>query len=163
MANVVYASAGLIDSFYAALSEVASERVYIEMIEPPPLEKVRGFQTSLIEKNGPVFYAVETGDTVVGWADIFPSENPRLKHRGSLGMGLVKSHRGQGLGTKLLSSALAKAKEFGLEKVELTVYTTNTAAIALYKKLGFEIEGHIKHYRKLDGVYFDCLAMGKFL
>ena len=78
-------------------------------------------------------------------------------------MGLLPEYRGQGLGSKLLASVLEHAKKFGLEKVELHVYTSNISAIALYKKFGFEEEGLIKKYRKLDGKYFDSLAMGKFL
>ena len=78
-------------------------------------------------------------------------------------MGLVPEFRGRGLGSKLLTKVLNHAKRFGLEKVELNVYTSNISAVALYKKFGFEQEGLIKKYRKLDGKYFDCLAMGKFL
>jgi hypothetical protein len=83
------------------LGEVASERIFIEMIEPPPREKVREFQSGLIEKNGPVFYAVD-GSRVVGWCDVFPESNPRQSHRGSLGMGLLPPYRGKGVGGRLL-------------------------------------------------------------
>lgn len=161
-AQIIYPAEKYFRSFYDALSVVASERIYIEMIEPPSLEKVSSFQSGLISKNAPVYYAI-SDDRVVGWADIFPGENPRQSHRGGLGMGLLPEFRGQGLGSKLLSAVLAHAKKFGLEKVELNVYTSNPAAIALYKKFGFEQEGLIKKYRKLDGQYFDCLVMGKFL
>lgn len=161
-AEIIYANANHFKSFHEALTVVARERVYIEMIEPPPLEKVMEFQSALIAKNGPAYYAVDNG-RVVGWCDIFPEENPRQNHRGSLGMGLLHEYRGQGLGSKLLNAVLAHSKIFGLEKVELHVYTSNTAAIRLYDKFGFEREGLIRKYRKLDGVYFDCLAMGKFL
>ena len=78
-------------------------------------------------------------------------------------MGLLPEYRGKGIGSQLLKAVLDHSKRFGLEKVELQVYTTNSSAIALYKKFGFEQEGIIKKYRKLDGEYFDCLAMGKFL
>lgn len=162
MVEIVYPVPSLFPSFYEALSEVAKEKVYIEMLVPPPLEKVVAFQTGLISQKGPVYYAVEEG-RVVGWCDIFPEENPRLSHRGRLGMGLRKGYRGQGLGTRLVETSLSHAKKFGLEKVELNVYTSNSAAVALYKKTGFEEEGLIKKYRKLDGIYFDCLVMGKFL
>jgi RimJ/RimL family protein N-acetyltransferase len=160
--QIIYPIETYFSSFHEALSRVANERVYIEMIEAPPLEKVSGFQRELIRKNGPVYYAID-GDRVVGWCDVFPEENQRLSHRGGLGMGLIPEYRGQGLGAKLLSSVLEHAKKFGLEKVELNVYTSNVSAIGLYKKFGFEEEGLIKRYRKLDGQYFDCLAMGKFL
>jgi RimJ/RimL family protein N-acetyltransferase len=160
--QVIYAKEDLIPSYHQCLDLVAKEKIYVEMTEAPPLEKVMGFQKALIAAGGPVFYAVQD-NSVVGWCDVFPEENPRLKHRGSLGMGLHPEFRGRGLGKKLLAATLDKAKEFGLEKVELHVYTTNLPAIALYKKLGFSEEGTIKKYRKLDGVYFDCLSMGKFL
>ena len=141
---------------------MAAERIYLEMVEAPPFEKVASHQRQLIEKNGPVFYALD-GDQVVGWCDIFPFNNPRLNHRGGLGMGLLPKYRGQGLGTKLVQATLKKAKEFGLEKVELEVYTSSPAAVALYRRLGFVDEGFVKNYRKLDGQYFDCFSMAIFL
>lgn len=159
---VAYATQSLIPSFHACLDAVAKERIYIEMVEAPPLEKVTGFQLDLISKNAPVFYAV-TSNQVVGWCDVFPEDNPRLKHRGGLGMGLLPQYRGKGLGSKLLDAVLKKSKEYGLEKIELNVYSTNTPAIALYRKFGFEDEGYIKKYRKIDGRYFDCFSMAKFL
>lgn len=160
--EIVYASQKFMASFHHALTQVANERVYLEMIEPPPLEQVIKYQTDLIAKNGPSFWAIDN-DRVVGWCDIFPNSNPRLSHRGGLGMGLLPEYRGQGIGARLLTAAIDHAKVFGLEKVELTVYTNNPAGIALYKKLGFEEEGMIRKYRKLDDKYFDGLLMAKFL
>ena len=161
MVQIVYANEKYFKSFHEALVSVAKERVYIEMLEPPRLQDVAAFQAGLIQKKGPTFYAVNENDQVVGWADIFPEDNPRQSHRGSLGMGIVSDYRGQGIGTRLLEAVLKQAKEFGLEKVELNVYTSNTYAIGLYKKLGFVEEGLIKKYRKLDGSYFDCMIMAK--
>ncbi len=162
MINVIYANEKYFPSFHEALSAVAKERIYIEMIEAPPLEKVASFQQELISKNGPVYYAL-SGDKVVGWCDVFPEENPRQNHRGGLGMGILPEFRGQGIGSQLLQKVIEHAKSFGLEKIELNVYSSNVSAIGLYKKFGFDQEGLIKKYRKLDGQYFDCLAMGKFL
>lgn len=161
-AEIIYPSEKFFASFHQALTSVASERVYLETITVPPLEEVSAFQGSLVAKNGPVYYAVHN-DRVVGWCDIFPRDNPRHAHRGELGMGIISEFRGQGLGGKLLKETMDHAKRFGLEKVELHVYTTNEAAIALYKRFGFEQEGLIQKYRKLDGQYFDCLSMAKFL
>lgn len=160
--EIIPASAPYFKSFHEALSAVARERIFIEMTEAPPPEQVAVFQAGLIARGAPVVYAV-CQSQVVGWCDITPKDNPRHSHRGSLGMGIVKEFRGRGLGARLMEAALAQAVRFGLEKVELQVYTTNTAAIALYKKFGFEQEGLIRKYRRLDGRDFDCLAMAKFL
>ncbi len=160
--KIIYPEEKYFKSFFETLSKVAAEQIYIEMIEAPPFEKVAGFQKSIIDKDGSAYYAIHN-DQVVGWCDVFPLDNPRQKHRGYLGMGLLPEYRGKGLGTQLMTAVLAHAKKSGLEKVELHVYTTNIAAIALYKRCGFEEEGIIRKYRKLNGQYFDSMAMGKFL
>ena len=78
-------------------------------------------------------------------------------------MGILPAYRGQGIGTRLLEHTLQKAKEFGLEKIVLQVYDTNTSARALYEKMGFTQEGYFKKYRKIGQRYFDSIAMAKFL
>ncbi len=161
-AEVIYGSEIYFKSLYEALTAVARERIYIEMIEPPAFDKVCEFQRDLIKKNIPTYYAVHN-KRVVGWCDVFPSDNPRQSHRGSLGMGILPEFRGQGIGTKLVDAVLRHAKVYGLEKVELNVYTSNKAAVALYKKCGFEEEGLIKQYRKLDGQIYDSLIMAKYM
>jgi RimJ/RimL family protein N-acetyltransferase len=132
------------------------------MIEALSLEKIREFQLKLIEQNLPAYYAVDQGK-VVGWADVTVSANPRLAHRGHLGMGILQDYRNQGLGTKLLSAAIEHARKVGLEKIELGVYASNPRAHALYKKLGFVEIGVNKKWRKLDGEYFDTILMELFL
>lgn len=159
---IQYATIELIPSYHATLDLVARERVYLGMVEAFPLEKVHKFQSDLIARNGPVYYVVEDA-RVVGWCDVFPEENPSMRHRGCLGMGLLSQFRGRGLGSQLVSSVLDHAKRFGLEKIELNVFTSNVAAIALYKKFGFETEGLIRKFRKLEDHYFDALVMGKML
>jgi ribosomal protein S18 acetylase RimI-like enzyme len=144
------------------LDSVAREQIYIEMVSAPPLEDIVKFQTELIAENLPVAYAL-AGNRVVGWCDISRSKNPRLCHRGGLGMGVHADYHGQGIGTKLLEHCLVQATALGLEKIELQVYTENKAAIALYKKLGFKEEGLLKKYRKLGDRYFDVLSMAKFI
>jgi ribosomal protein S18 acetylase RimI-like enzyme len=161
--KIQYASKELIPSYREALDCVAREKIYLEMIEAPPLESVMKFQTEHIARNGAIYYAVN-GDKVVGWCDAFPFESLRFKHRASLGMGIIPEYRGQGIGTKLVHAVIDHCRKMGLEKIDLEVYTTNTAAVALYKKLGFVEEGLKRKNRKLeDGTYFDIHLMAKFL
>lgn len=160
--SIVYANPKHFESFREALDSVARERVYIEMTEAVELAKIIEFQNKLISNHLPSYFAVHA-DQVVGWADISRYQNARMAHRGSLGMGLISGYRGQGLGSRLLESALDHAKVSGLEKVELSVYSDNVAAIALYEKFGFTRVGLNRHFRKLDGRYFDCIQMETFL
>lgn len=160
--EIIYPTESLFKSFHHTLDQVAKEEIYIEMIEAKSFEDVASFQKLLITNNWPVYYAV-SDKQVVGWIDITPSPNPRMAHRGFLGMGLLKKFRGKGLGTQLMQKSLAHAKDIGLEKIELSVYSENISAIKLYKKCGFQEMGSIKHYRKFKGRYFDTIEMELFL
>jgi len=52
-------------------------------------------------------------------------------------LGIVPGHRGRGLGTALLHSALAGFGQAGLTKAFLEVTAQNDGAIKLYRRLGF--------------------------
>jgi putative acetyltransferase len=43
--------------------------------------------------------------------------------------------------------------------VELVVRADNAAAIALYQRHGFELEGRLRDYMVVDGVRHDALQM----
>lgn len=74
-------------------------------------------------------------------------------------MGVLREYRGQGIGRRLAERTIARAKEIGLERIELEVYASNESAVALYRKLGFTVEGVKRKGRKVDGVYDDVLMM----
>jgi len=46
-------------------------------------------------------------------------------------------------------------------RIELTVYADNAAAIALYERHGFQIEGRLRAYALRGGRYVDALAMAR--
>lgn len=147
-----------IDSFWACLDSVCRERLWLGSFEGYPIESTRKFVTDMIENDNAQFVAVD-GETVVGWIDITPSRLPVSGHVGHLGMGVHRDYRGQGLGKRLILAALEKAKSNGLKRVELEVYRHNTAAIALYERVGFQHEGARMKAAKLDDGYVDLLQM----
>jgi len=69
--------------------------------------------------------------------------------------------RGLGLGEAMLRFAIAKVRAAGAEFMTLEVRQSNAAALALYKKIGFEILGTRKgYYTKPDE---DACMMGLVL
>lgn len=54
--------------------------------------------------------------------------------------------RGRGLGEAMMRFAIAKVRAAGAEFMTLEVRQSNAAAVALYKKLGFEALGTRKNY-----------------
>ena len=75
-------------------------------------------------------------------------------------MGLLPEYRGHGLGERLIRAALDAARGAGFERVSLSVYASNARATALYRKVGFVLEGTRVRGRKVDGAYDDMLMMG---
>lgn len=55
-------------------------------------------------------------------------------------------YRGQGIGEALVKSLIGIAKEHNVVRITLEVRPTNTAALNLYKKFGFKVEGLRKGY-----------------
>ncbi|QHD01363.1 GNAT family N-acetyltransferase [Pseudomonas sp. S04] len=86
----------------------------------------------------------------------------RRSHCANIGMGVAQAWQGQGLGSRLLATVLDLADNWmNVQRVELTVYADNQAAIGLYRKFGFETEGLLRQYAVRDGVLVDALAMAR--
>lgn len=68
----------------------------------------------------------------------------------------------RGVGTALLSAAVDLADNWiGYARLELTVYADNAAAVALYRKFGFEVEGTARRYALRDGRFVDAFMMAR--
>ena len=48
-----------------------------------------------------------------------------------------------------------------IRRIELTAFTDNERAIALYRKFGFEVEGEAKSYAFRNGEYVDAYYMAR--
>lgn len=108
----------------------------------------------------------EINGYVVGLIDFHGnSKRRRLSHSGAFGMSVLQEYRDQGIGSVLIESLLAWAKECKLvEKVSLAVLATNQRAIFVYKKLGFIEEGRrIREVKIGPGKYVDDILMYKFV
>ena len=81
-----------------------------------------------------------------------------------IALAVARDWRGRGVGTALLETAIAFAREHGCHKLSLSVFAHNTAAIALYRKIGFVEEGRrVKHFRRESGELWDSVEMGLLL
>ncbi len=152
-----------IPEFYRIIDEVCRERRYLAALEAPPLERMTTFVKNNVTLDHPHMVA-DAGGTLVGWCDAIPGEaTSGAPHVARLGMGVVPSHRRQGIGERLLNAVLDKARSKDIEKIELGVYRANTGAIALYERSGFTVEGCRVRSRCVDGCYDDIILMALFL
>lgn len=151
-----------LDSYQVALNSVISEQIYLGSATAKCKNELASFVKNVIERQFPQIVALHDC-SVVGWCDILPHQREHTQHIGGVGMGVVKTFRNQGIGSRLLLGCLEKAKRFGFEKIELEVYADNTSAIGLYKKFGFQVEGVRRKSRKIEGKYQDIVHMAKFV
>jgi RimJ/RimL family protein N-acetyltransferase len=133
---------------------VAEERTGIGTEPPVDLER----RAARFDLDGS-FVAVAEGE-IVGLLNVLTTGHGF----GELGMLVARDWRGRGVGSALVEAAIAWAREHGLHKLSLSVFTHNDAAIALYRKFGFVEEGRrVKHFRRANGELWDSLEMGLLL
>jgi RimJ/RimL family protein N-acetyltransferase len=146
------------ESVREALDSVARERRFILTIEAPAIEDVQRFIAESIRCNQPYQVAVEE-KKVVGFCAIERRKEAGFAHVGRLGMGVIAGYRRKSIGRELLNAAVGHAARVGITRVELEVFSSNTAAISLYENFGFKKEGVHRRARYLDGIWDDMVQM----
>ena len=77
---------------------------------------------------------------------------------------VTRSHRRQGLGRQLMDAVLFRLHGDRVSALFLEVDETNTAAIALYRRLGFlQVGGRPDYYRDASGKRTSALVMRRDL
>lgn len=85
--------------------------------------------------------AVRMGE-LVGYAVLMPA----VDEAHLLTIGIAAKHQRRGLGRELLEKMIKMAREAGIHRVILEVRPSNTAALALYRKCGFNQIGLRRGY-----------------
>ena len=84
----------------------------------------------------------------------------RARHRAAMGISILKSHWGMGVGTAIMHALIEAAKTTSLEQLELDVVSTNERAIRLYERCRFVEYGRQPRTMKYrDGTYADTVLM----
>ena len=100
------------------------------------------------------------GDELLGFVELDSILWPHRHTWVSIAIGDAVN-QGQGYGAEALGLALQFAfQELNLHRVQLTVFSYNQRAIALYEKLGFRREGIFREHIERDGTRFDMYLYG---
>lgn len=116
---------------------------------------------SILSEVGSTILVAEDQGQLVGYLAVFGGQANRTKHVGYIVVGITQAYSGKGIGTRLFQAAEAWRAQTELTKFELTVMIPNERAVALYKKMGFEVEGVKRNSIRVDGNYVDEYYMGK--
>lgn len=122
-----------------------------------PIDLVREVTRSSAEQ----FYGAFLDGELVGAATLQKEKMIKMSHRAQIGAVYVSGKaRGTGAGVALIQKIIDDSKEDpDIEKLNLSVVTTNEPAFSLYKKLGFEVVGIEKKSMKKGQDYYDEYLM----
>ncbi|MDU4516455.1 GNAT family N-acetyltransferase [Streptococcus mitis] len=104
-------------------------------------------------------------DKIAGIVNITADQRKRVRHIGDLFIVIGKRYWNNGLGSLLIEEAIEWAQASGiLRRLQLTVQTRNQAAVHLYQKHGFVIEGRQERGAYIEeGKFIDVYLMGKLI
>lgn len=127
-----------------------------------PYQPVANWQRLYNAGSGFYNLVAEVEGKVVGQLGLQVCQNPRRRHVAELGMGVAEDYQGQGIGSALLRSALELADQWlNIRRLELTVYSSNEVAVALYERFGFEVEAELSDFAFQYGNYVSALCMAR--
>ena len=104
-------------------------------------------------------------DKIAGIVNITADQRKRVRHIGDLFIVIGKKYWNNGLGSLLLEEVVEWAQASGiLRRLQLTVQTRNLAAVHLYQKHGFAIEGRQERGAYIEeGEFIDVYLMGRLI
>ncbi len=127
-------------------------------------ENLRRYIENLNQADNSIFLVAYDENHPVGFAYLEGGRRARTHHCTNLGIGVLESHQRIGLGQALMEQLIAYAQSTEtIAKIDLQVRKDNEKAIALYKKLGFLVEGVNRRALFIDGEFYDYLMMGKLI
>lgn len=131
----------------------------------PDNSQGREFIHSLTDSENSILIVATHNDKIIGNLDITGGKRKRLRHTGLIGMGTIREYRDKGLATILLQAGIDWARKNPLlEKLWAQVLSENTAAINLYKKMGFTEEGRQKNFIRFnEHTYYDNILLSLML
>ena len=143
----------LAEAFGAAFAE------YEVQISPDELRTMlrrRGFDPALS------FAAFDEGGRIAGFTLNGIGSFADVPTAYDTGTGTLPEFRGRGLATQIFEASLPHLRTAGIAQYLLEVLQHNTAAVSVYRRLGFEVSREFNYYRAADsdvrvgGTVGDC-------
>lgn len=152
------------DEYINHIDKIASERIWFiwkwENTSTPCKKEI--IKSIINDKHSTIIILKKDGK-IIGDVTLISHDNPEIKHWVELGISIDKEWRKKGLGDALMKFAIEFCKKKKFRKISLSVFSSNQAAITLYKKYGFINEGVRKEQYYINGKFIDEVLMSKFL
>ncbi|MBR2490558.1 MAG: GNAT family N-acetyltransferase, partial [Ruminiclostridium sp.] len=123
---------------------------------PFTVEEEGAYLANLQHSATSAFFVAKKDGKIVGNASFMAVNGPRMNHRGELGMSIVRSEWGKGVGTALVEAILDFARNTaGAKIISMEVRSDNTRAIRLCEKYGARKIGTFPGFFQMDGQLID--------
>lgn len=106
-----------------------------------------------------VSVVAETDKQIVASGDVVRGLYRETKHHGHLGLTVMASYRGIGLGKVMVKVLLNEARRIGMKNLDVEFLSTNQAAIHTYIAAGFKQVGGIPRAVHRSGRFIDSMIM----
>jgi RimJ/RimL family protein N-acetyltransferase len=130
---------------------------------PTTIEDQEDEIRDILSRDNQTIFVAEKDNQLIGYLAAYGGRYKRNRQTVYIVTGILQDFTSQGLGTKLFEQLEGWAKKRKIHRLDLTVMVHNEAALALYRKIGFEIEGRKKHSLYINDSYVDEYWMAKLL
>jgi RimJ/RimL family protein N-acetyltransferase len=152
---------------FLQLCKTLDEETPFMMLEPGERNTTVEQQSQMIRElnqtKRSLILVCEIDGKLVGYLSAFREKYRRKRHCVYIVIGILNRFTKRGIGTQLFDRLEQWGEAEKIHRLELTVMVHNTAAIALYKKIGFQIEGIKRHSLLVDRTFVDEYDMAKLI
>ena len=127
-------------------------------------ESEREYLRSSLASEKSMMMVCEIGGEMAGNCQFVLGRHEKMRHRATVMIALLRKFWGLGIGGIMFAELEAEAKKHGASQLELTVVEGNERAIALYRKMGFDVVGRMpRGFVFRDGTTHDEIYMVKII
>ena len=152
---------------YLRLTQTLDEETVFRLYEPgenrKSVEEESAWIREILANSRSLLLVAEADGSLVGYLLAAGRDIARVRHTVHISIGVLQSHTGKGIGTQLFVALEEWARANGIHRLELTVMTNNPVAQALYRKMGFTVEGTKRDSLFVNGSYIDDIYMAKLI
>ena len=148
--------------FYEKLAE---ETVFTNQYIGRPRRSREAFEAQLNAENIYRLVAVNSAEDIVGVCSVVIErpDHPWLNKSCDFGIMILQNYTGQGLGSYLMKKIETWARLQKMHRIGAQVRTKNIAAMALYLKCGYEVEGRARDVAYINGEWHNQYYISKIL
>jgi len=149
---------------FQAQRKIAQEAEHLAITQKDKKASMfQAFLKAIMNRNRVHTLIAKDNGGIVGYITIVTGKFLKVRGTAYVVMGVVSTHRSQGIGTQLLAAAEAFIHARGMHRIELEVFEKNERAVKLYERAGFIMEGRRREAVKTADGYDDIIWMGKLL